>query len=77
LDESSDVGADLGLYVTCAGGLLGAWHAAGGPEVDGFGDAALAVLAAVAGAFAGLLLGLLIGVAVLVIHTVAVAPAVG
>jgi len=77
VDESADVGADLGLYVTCAGGLLGAWHAAGGREVDGFGDAALAVLAAVAGAFAGLLLGLLIGVAVLVIHTVAVTPAVG
>ena len=71
-----DVGADLGLYVTAAGGLLGAWHAAGGREIDGFADVALAVLAAMAGAFAGLLLGLLVGVAVLVIHTVAVAPAV-
>ncbi|WP_406029906.1 DUF3488 domain-containing protein [Nocardioides sp. NBC_00163] len=77
MGESADVGADLGLYVTCAGGLLGAWHAAGRREVDGFGDAALAVLAAVAGAFAGLLLGLLIGVAVVVIHTVAVAPVAG
>lgn len=76
MDESADVGADLGLYVTAAGGLLGAWHAAGGREIDGFGDAALAMLAAVAGAFAGLLLGLLVGVALLVIFTVAVAPAV-
>lgn len=77
MDESADVGADLGLYVTCAGGLLGAWHAADGREIDGLGDAALSVLAAMAGAFAGLLLGLLVGVALLVVFTVAVAPAVG
>ncbi|MFE3998561.1 hypothetical protein ACFX43_07120 [Nocardioides sp. YIM B13467] len=77
MDESADVAADLGLYVTAAGGLLGAWHAAGGREIDGFGDAALTVLAVVAGALVGLLLGLLVGVAVVVIHTAAVAPAVG
>ncbi|SDK01945.1 hypothetical protein SAMN05428985_102294 [Nocardioides sp. YR527] len=77
MDESSDVGADLGLYVTAAGGLLGVWHAAGGREVDGFADVALTALAGVLGAFGGLLLGLLVGVALLVVHTVAVAPAVG
>ncbi|MFD7076281.1 hypothetical protein ACFV9G_18905 [Nocardioides sp. NPDC059952] len=77
MDESSDVGADLGLYATAAGGLLGACHAAGGREIDGFGDVALTALAAMAGAFGGLLLGLLVGVALLVVHTVAVAPAVG
>lgn len=77
MDESTDVGGDLGLYVTAAGGLLGAAHAAGSREIAGFGDAAPTVLAMMAGAFAGLLLGLLAGVAVVVIHTVAVAPAVG
>lgn len=77
MNESADVGGDLGLYVTAAGGLLGAAHAAGSREIADFGDAALTVLAMVAGAFAGLLLGLLVGVAVVVIHTVAVAPAVG
>ncbi|MFI5624670.1 hypothetical protein ACIA03_14505 [Nocardioides sp. NPDC051685] len=75
MDESADVGADLGLWATAAGGLLGAWHAAGGREIDGFGDVALTVLAAVAGAFAGLLLGLVVGVVILAIHTIAVAPA--
>lgn len=75
MDEDSDIGSDLGLYATSAGGLLGAWHAAGGRGFDGFGDVALTVLAAVVGAFGGLLLGLLVGVALLGIYTIAVAPA--
>lgn len=76
MDENPDIGGYLGLYATAAGGLLGAWHVAAERGVDGFGDAALTVLAALGGAFSGLVLGLLVGVALLVIYTIVVAPAV-
>lgn len=76
-DEVPEVAGPLSGYVVTAGGLLGAWHAVAGREIDGVGDLALAVLMTLAGAFVGLLLGLLVGVGIVAIDIVAVAPGVG
>ncbi|MFD4326070.1 hypothetical protein ACFWQC_15640 [Nocardioides sp. NPDC058538] len=76
-DEAPDVAGPMSGYVVTAGGLLGAWHAVAGREVDGIRDLALAVLVTLLGAFVGLLLGVLVGVALLAIDAVAVAPAAG
>ena len=76
-DEVPDVAGPSSAYVVTAGGLLGAWHAVAGREIDGVGDLALAVLLTLAGAFVGLLLGVLAAVALVAIDMVAVAPGVG